>query len=269
MMINTANIPQRGTKILNKKTGRMVTVGGQAWQKLVKAGEIPGMYNDPKQLEDIKDDADIKKQKEKLDEELPDNYHTVKGRGRYKGKLVKRKKPMNPKRAISLTSKALARAIKLEEIEDLNNMSIKQLQDRLEKLTEWQMTQNNEDLESAAKPIASRNNDACGPPQLTRSKSIRIPQKPPKQRNRQGRFVVKNKTQNNKFKAKRRSGRSTPYNTPDDAPNSECSDFDTVSSDRVGAAWSDDQASLSILDFSSDSDSTAEEPNHSNGWLEE
>lgn len=138
-----ANVPVKGTKILNPKTNRMVTVGKPAWLKLVKAGVLNGMYTDPKQLSNIKEDADIDTQRKNADKSLPPGQQSVRGRGKYKGKLVTRKKPFNEEKVNEMSSRAIARSIKEGGL-NISDMSIQELQDELTRLSRAEIARTRE-----------------------------------------------------------------------------------------------------------------------------
>lgn len=80
--------------IISPVTNKSIKVGGKAYKKLMKDGVINGtiMYDDEKILYKINIDDLIEMKKAQLDDELPEEFHAVKGRGLYKGYLIRRKK---------------------------------------------------------------------------------------------------------------------------------------------------------------------------------
>ena len=90
----------KGDIMINPKTSRPIKVASRTWLKLVKEGVIEGAYKDPKELyvkKESDDDKSMEEMKIKLDEELPEHEQAVKGRGKYKNKIIKRSKPLTQK----------------------------------------------------------------------------------------------------------------------------------------------------------------------------
>lgn len=109
--------------MINPKTNRPLKVGGSTWLKLVKEGIVEGSYADPRELYTIQDTDDIDAKKEEFNSRLTYGEQAVKGRGRYAGKLVKRKKELNPLQVSKVATKAAARVLKRkigESDEDIN-----------------------------------------------------------------------------------------------------------------------------------------------------
>lgn len=80
--------------VANPTTGRMVKIGGKAYNKLIKDGLIEKMKND-NELSDLPENEEQQQEKIKeLNEALPDEFQAVRGRGKYKNKLVKRSKAL-------------------------------------------------------------------------------------------------------------------------------------------------------------------------------
>lgn len=108
----TKSTPKKGDLIINPNTQRAVKVGGGTWRSLVKAGTLPGHYTDSNVIEKY-DELDEEKATEKIREinkKLPKGEQAVRGRGRFKGQIVKKKKKMGIMDASLLTAKAAARA---------------------------------------------------------------------------------------------------------------------------------------------------------------
>jgi hypothetical protein len=94
-------------RVVNPKTKRPVTVGGRAWRNLVNEGVLPlepqqqylppdcSTVKDEKCLGEIDEEdmtpEEIEEKLKGLGEALEPGFHAVKGRGRYKGKAVKRR----------------------------------------------------------------------------------------------------------------------------------------------------------------------------------
>ena len=235
------NVPTRGDKILNPKTNRMIVVGGNAWKKIVAEGIIDGVYKDPTQLTDIKENEDINAQKARLDKTLPLGTHAVKGRGRYKGKMVRRKKCLFEDDMNKVASNGLAKALKAGKV-DINNLSMEELQEALQTLTK-------KEVERTRNPKKDESDEELEIPKLTRERTSRV-------RGKNGRFQVRKappppRRKSRRIKNSRRSRRASPpprreYNTDD-------FETDNLTTD------------LSTADFDSDSDSEVD-ANHSNHW---
>lgn len=91
---------KKGQIVINPKTSRPVKVGSRTWLQLVKEGIFEGTYEDPNSLYDYQsgeDDEMLNLKKSRLNKTLPNNKHVVKGRGKYKNKLVVRNKRIKPK----------------------------------------------------------------------------------------------------------------------------------------------------------------------------
>ena len=115
-----SNVPKKGSIVLNPKTSRPVKVGGATWRKLVKEGLLNGNYQDSKHLEEIKSPEKAEEQIKTLNETLPVGVQAVRGRGKYKGKLVKRNKQLNSEEVAKMLSKIVNNNIeKLSEADDL------------------------------------------------------------------------------------------------------------------------------------------------------
>lgn len=105
-------IPKKGDIVINPKTQRPVKVGSRVWLKLVKEGIFKGHYRDPNELEPINENETLEEQKKRLNEKLPKNQQAVKGRGKHKGKIVKREKGIDPVELSRYTSKSAVKAVK-------------------------------------------------------------------------------------------------------------------------------------------------------------
>lgn len=83
---------KRGDYIRNPITNRPVKIGGRTWTKLVKDGTLEDVMDEKViyKMEDADNDDTLKGMIEKFNATLPPDQHAVRGRGRYKNKLVKR-----------------------------------------------------------------------------------------------------------------------------------------------------------------------------------
>ena len=111
--------------VTNPKTGRAVKVGNRAWLSLVKEGLISGEYQDPNELDIIQDkdtEEQINEKIKELNKELPSTVSAVKGRGKYKGKIVKRNKQMSYQDIVKQTSKLASQVSKRSKPREENNL---------------------------------------------------------------------------------------------------------------------------------------------------
>jgi hypothetical protein len=76
--------------IINPKTQRPIKIGSRVWRGLVSSGVIEGVYNDPKELYELQEEDDIDQKISSANEDLPPDKQAVRGRGKYKGKIVSR-----------------------------------------------------------------------------------------------------------------------------------------------------------------------------------
>lgn len=85
---------QKGDLIVNPKTGRVIRIGSRTYLKLVKEGTLANVsYRDSNIMKSVPPETSghmVEKMKKELDRELPPDTQVVKGRGKYKNKLVKR-----------------------------------------------------------------------------------------------------------------------------------------------------------------------------------
>lgn len=79
--------------VLNEKTGRMIARNGQLHRKLIREGLFKKL--DKIVLAEIPEGAtksEVDKLRKELDKDLPKHSHSVRGRGKHKGKVVIRKR---------------------------------------------------------------------------------------------------------------------------------------------------------------------------------
>ena len=110
---------KKGSIIINPKTSSPVKVGGRTWLKLVKEGLLEGVYEDSNELYELLDDEkdgdtpfNYDEKIEEINKDLPRGIQAVKGRGKYKNKIVKRKKVPSVLDVQEWTSKIASQAIK-------------------------------------------------------------------------------------------------------------------------------------------------------------
>ena len=86
--------------VMNPKTRRLVKIGSTTWTKLVKDGLITGteavdtiaQEQIVGEIDDTSLEDEVQEKITDLNKEMPVDQQVVKGRGKFKGKLVKRKK---------------------------------------------------------------------------------------------------------------------------------------------------------------------------------
>jgi hypothetical protein len=117
-MQNQNQIPKKGDIIINPTSQRPVRVGGRTWLGLVKKGLVEGRYTDPKELAKIEEPDMIQKQIEEANKTLPRGQQAVRGRGKYKGKIVSRNKRPDTEDVSRYTAQMASRVVN-ENIESL------------------------------------------------------------------------------------------------------------------------------------------------------
>ena len=134
------NIPKKGDIIINPNTQRPVRVGGRTWLGLVKKGLIEGRYTDPKELSRIPEQPqEVEQEIQRVNKTLPRGQQAVRGRGKYKGKIVSRNiRP--PTEEVSRYTAQMASRIVNENIEDLADCD--DLEEELERLILQEMAVN-------------------------------------------------------------------------------------------------------------------------------
>lgn len=112
--------------VINPKTQRPVKVGGRTWRLLVKEGLFEGSYKDPRTLYEIQPEEKVDEKIEELNQTLPPTQQAVRGRGKYKNKIVKRNKQAGMEDVIKYTTKTAVKAIKntpdIVEEEDMETL---------------------------------------------------------------------------------------------------------------------------------------------------
>jgi hypothetical protein len=110
------NVPAKGSIIINPKTSRPVKVGSRTWLKLVKEGLVDGLYTDPNELYNVQEGDNVEEKIEMINKELPLNQQSVRGRGKYAGKIVKRNKQPTLRETAQYTAKVASRAVADPEV---------------------------------------------------------------------------------------------------------------------------------------------------------
>lgn len=116
--------------VINPNTSRPVKIGSKTWTKLVKDGLIDGADAVDKiaqeqivgEIDDELED-EIQEKITDLNKEMPVDQQVVKGRGKYKNKLVKRKKAQVNIKEISeqvATAASVAISNNIDELADVD-----------------------------------------------------------------------------------------------------------------------------------------------------
>ncbi len=112
-----SKIPRKGDIIINPNTQRPVKVGSRTWLNLVKQGVVEGRYTDPKELGQLPEqyeeipNEEVEEKIEQVNKTLPKHQQAVRGRGRYKGKIVSRNKRLAPEEVSRYTAQVATRAV--------------------------------------------------------------------------------------------------------------------------------------------------------------
>ena len=114
-----SSVPAKGDVIINPKTQRPIRVGGRSWLKLVREGLLEGVYKDPKELYEVQENDDVEEKIQEINKTLPEDVQGVRGRGKYKDKIVKRNKPPNTERTVRSTARRASKVIS-RNLETLN-----------------------------------------------------------------------------------------------------------------------------------------------------
>lgn len=110
------NIPRKGDIIINPSTQRPVKVGSRTWLNLVKQGLVEGRYSDPKELYEVAEGDNVEEKIQELNKELPINTHSVRGRGRYANKIIKRNKTPSVRDTVQYTAKVASKVVSDPEV---------------------------------------------------------------------------------------------------------------------------------------------------------
>ena len=110
------NVPKKGDVIINPKTQRPIKVGSRVWLKLVKDGLVAGHYTDPNEIYEVKEGDNEDELIQQFNKTLPPNVHSVRGRGKYANKIVKRNKQPSTRATTQHTVRTTARKLKDPEV---------------------------------------------------------------------------------------------------------------------------------------------------------
>jgi len=135
----SSNIPKKGDIIINPNTQRPVKVGSRTWLKLVKQGIVEGRYTDPNELGNLPEQyeeippEEIEQKIEEVNKTLPRGQQAVRGRGRYKGKIVSRNKRLAPEEVSKYTTQVATRAVRnnIEAIQDYDDDDIEGMLEKM------------------------------------------------------------------------------------------------------------------------------------------
>ena len=116
MSSNNDNTPVKGSIIINPKTSRPVKVGSRTWVNLVREGIVSGNYHDPNELYELQEGDDVEEKIQELNKELPPNLQSVRGRGKYANKIVKRNKQPSTRQITQHTARTTAKKLKNPEV---------------------------------------------------------------------------------------------------------------------------------------------------------
>ena len=129
-MLQNQSIPKKGDIIINPNTQRPIKVGSRTWLGLVKKGIISGHYRDPRELEVLPEEDDneqVEQRIQTINKTLPRGKQAVRGRGKYKGKIVSRNRRADPADVSRYTAQIASRAVSnnidaLVESDDIEGM---------------------------------------------------------------------------------------------------------------------------------------------------
>jgi len=126
-------MPLKQNYIKNPNTGRPLKIGGKVYNKLVKDGLIEKLKDD-NELDELPENEEEQQQRIKeLNEELPNEIQAVKGRGKYKNKIVKRSKALPSETNARASAKVACDVIK-ENINLIAETDDGDIEDLLEQL---------------------------------------------------------------------------------------------------------------------------------------
>jgi hypothetical protein len=140
-MSATQAILKKGDVIINPRTQRPIRVGSRTWLNLVKEGVVSGHYKDPRQLEEVPEE--YRENKEYIDEKiktinktLPRGKQSVRGRGKYKNKIVTRNTQPTSEEISRYTAQIASRAVTnnidaLVDSDDLEGMLEKMIMEEM------------------------------------------------------------------------------------------------------------------------------------------
>ena len=111
--------------VINPHTQRPIKVGGRIWLKLHKEGILDGEFKAKNEIYTIQEDENEDEIQDKINHatrQLPDGIQAVRGRGKYAGKIVKRKQQPTTEQTTRRAVRKTAEIIQEPEIyENLQN----------------------------------------------------------------------------------------------------------------------------------------------------
>ena len=110
------NVPMKGQIIINPTTQRPVEVGSRTWLNLVKKGLVDGTYSDPNELYEVAEGDNVDEKIQELNKNLPINEQSVRGRGKYVNKIVKRNRNPSLKQTAEYTAKVASKVVADPEV---------------------------------------------------------------------------------------------------------------------------------------------------------
>jgi hypothetical protein len=131
---------QQDEFVINPNTKRPIKVGGIVWRKLVKENILEDKYSDPAELYKLEPDEDAEEKIQELNKNLPLNQQSVRGRGKYKGKIVKRSRTLKPTEIAKYTSKLASKIIKQKSDFNEEDMSEDEMSEMLSNMLIQKMT---------------------------------------------------------------------------------------------------------------------------------
>ena len=116
-------------------------MGSRTWLNLVKQGLVSGHYTDPRQLEEVpeqyhEDNKYVEQKIETINKTLPRGKQAVRGRGKYKNKIVSRNTQPTSEEISRYTAQIASRAVNnnidaLVESDDLKGMLEKMIMEEM------------------------------------------------------------------------------------------------------------------------------------------
>ena len=138
--------------VINRKTNRLVKIGGKKWRSLMKSGDLEdNEYQDPNELCDIDENEPVHETEKKIMKEnkkLPNNQQAVRGRGKYINKIVKKNKyNSKPLKSKQLTAKLAAKTL-LKNVNKLKSLKGVSVEQQLEQMLIDEMNKSEQESES-------------------------------------------------------------------------------------------------------------------------
>jgi hypothetical protein len=128
---------------INPNTGRPVKIGGRIWTKLIKDGLIESdNIQDDNVLYEVEEGDDLEELCSDFNTKMKPNIQAVRGRGRYKNKIVKRKKNLTHKQMKEYTTNTAIQAVK-ENMGELAGYDSDELEQELQRIIDVEMMTGN------------------------------------------------------------------------------------------------------------------------------